>query len=52
MTLTGELEVIKVDNRVSANFKSLSDCQLCENLEFKEFDRVQESSDKASRTDS
>ena len=52
VTLTGELEVIKVDNRVSANFKSLSDCQLCENLEFKEFDRMQEPPEKASRSDS
>jgi len=38
VTLTGELEVLKVDNRMSANFKSLSDWQVCENLEIKELD--------------
>ncbi|NEX87463.1 hypothetical protein G4923_01870 [Aeromonas rivipollensis] len=52
LTLTGELEVLKMKNRMSANFKSLFDCQVCENLEFKELDRVQESSNKAFKGDS
>lgn len=33
VTLTGELEVLKFDNRFSANFKSLSDVFVCESLE-------------------
>lgn len=37
--LTGELEVLKVDNRMSANFKSLSGCQVSENIEIKKLDR-------------
>ncbi|MBO2662799.1 hypothetical protein [Shewanella algae] len=52
VTLTGELEVLKVDNKISANFKSLSDWQVCENFEIEELDRVQESPNKAFKSDS
>ncbi|AZG72575.1 hypothetical protein [Shewanella livingstonensis] len=40
ITLTGELEVVKVDNRVSANFKYLTKWSIFENLEMtgSEFD--------------
>jgi len=34
VTLTGELEVIIIDQRVTANFKSLAELSVCENLEF------------------
>ncbi|EPI0764002.1 hypothetical protein [Vibrio alginolyticus] len=38
ITLTGELEVVNVDNRITANYKSLSDWEICENLEIEVLD--------------
>lgn len=52
VTLTGELEVLKVDNRMSASFKSLSDWIVCENLEIKEVNGVQENPSRESKSDS
>ena len=52
VTLTGELEAVKVDNRISANFKSLTEWKVCENLEIKGLDIEQESPNKAFKSDS
>lgn len=54
VTLTGELEVIKIEQRITANFRSLVKVSVCENLEidFVQSNLKPESSNKSGQVDS